>query len=118
MDLASGPTSKIYSIPASQTSYPHRAALLKFQFYDDAGTNSTDVYPSDGFDFLNGWVSAIENAMSGTTLGMYYNYADPTLGATEAHERYWLDNYNGLMSVKEVWDKKKVFENPQAVLST
>lgn len=60
-------------------------------------------------------VSAIEAATTNETLGMYYNYADPSLGKVEAHERYWLDHYAKLVRIKRKYDTKQVFSNPQAV---
>lgn len=85
------------------------------EFYDrvDSGT-----YPSNGFSFLNGWIAAIQNAQSTTQqLGMYINYADPTLNASQAHAAYWLDHYSRLSTIKTAFDPNKLFSNPQAINS-
>ena len=89
--------------------------MLKYEFYDrvDSGT-----YPANGFSFLNGWVNAITGTMNATTFGMYINYADTSMNATQAHKAYWLQNYARLVSIKQSIDPGRVFENPQAVLST
>jgi hypothetical protein len=67
------------------TSYAHRNALLKYEFYDRVYSGN---YPSNGFSFLNGWVETITATMKETTFGMYINYADPTLSLDEAHTYY------------------------------
>lgn len=115
VDLHGGPTSAVSAVPIDSTSYVHRPALFKYEFYDrvDSGT-----YPLNGFSFLDGWVDAITRTMNTTTFGMYINYADPTLNATQAHTAYWLQHYDRLVSIKQTWDPDRVFENPQAVLST
>ena len=61
IDLHGGPTSTVSAVPVDSTSYVHRAALLKYEFYDrvDSGT-----YPPDGFSFLDGWVNAIAGTMT------------------------------------------------------
>ena len=84
------------------------------QFYDSSFFGD---YPEDGFTFLNGWVDAIQKAQDKGQLGMYINYADPTLTAAEAHQAYWLDNYKRLSQLKDEFDPNKVFMNPQAVNS-
>jgi hypothetical protein len=102
-------------VPVDATSYVHRSALLKYEFYDrvDNGT-----YPPDGFSFLNDWVDTITHTMNTTAFGMYINYADPSLSAWQAHRAYWLQHYPRLVDIKEELDPRRVFENPQAVLST
>lgn len=115
MNFDGGPSSAIQKVPASSSSFAHREAVLGFEFVDAVANNAT--YPADGFAFLNGMVAAIETAQGNETLGMYYNYADPSLPAPEAHERYWLGHYGKLVQIKEKFDPRKVFSNPQAVLS-
>jgi len=116
IDLHGGPTSAITAVPDSDTSYAHRNALLKYEFYDRVYSGS---YPSNGFDFLNGWVAAITETMEDTQyspFGMYYNYADTSLSSSEAHSHYWLGHYAKLKTVKRSYDPTSVFSNPQAVL--
>jgi hypothetical protein len=59
IDLHGGPNSAISKVPDTATSYAHRNALLKYEFYDrvDSGT-----YPAGGQSFLNGWVASITSA--------------------------------------------------------
>lgn len=61
IDLHGGPSSAVSAIGANATSYAHRNALLKYEFYDSVFGGS---YPSDGFAFLNGWVDTILNTSS------------------------------------------------------
>jgi hypothetical protein len=87
IDIHGGPQSAITRVPADETSYAHRNALLKYEFYD----RTSETYPADGFDFLNGWVATITDTMKDTKyspFGMYINYADTTLSAEEAHTHY------------------------------
>jgi hypothetical protein len=73
-------------------------------------------YPNEeGMAWLNPFVSDIEAAESNITFGMYYNYADPSLTKEEAHEHYWLQNYESLAQIKKVVDPNLVFLNPQTV---
>lgn len=53
----------------------------------------------------------------GKKLGMYSNYADPTIGEHEVAGRryYWPGNYERLTQPKQVWDEAGVFENPPSV---
>lgn len=74
------------------------------------------TYPAAGIAWLNAFVGAIEVANEATgKLGMYYNYADPTLTPDEVGKRYWGANYERLKDVKRKWDARRVFLNPQTV---
>ncbi|KUJ24620.1 FAD-binding domain-containing protein [Mollisia scopiformis] len=115
IDLHGGPTSAISKVPDNATSYAHRNALLKYEFYDRVDSGS---YPSNGFSFLNGWVSSILNAMPTTNFGMYINYADTSLTMAQAHSSYWLTHYPMLSQIKKAYDPKQVFSNPQAITSS
>ena len=81
-------------------------------------TVANGTYPADGFNFLNEMVESITETMKDATFGAYYGYVDPELTPREAHRAYWLDHYKRLANIKKVVDPKKVFSNPQAVLST
>jgi hypothetical protein len=59
IDAHGGPTSAISQVSADATSYAHRNATLKYEFYDRVDSGS---YPSNGFSFLNGWVQSALNA--------------------------------------------------------
>lgn len=78
---------------------------------------ATTDYPSNGTAYLNNYVKTITDNMNGTKFGAYYGYSDPSLSKSEAHEMYWGAHYAKLKDLKKKWDPKKVFENPQAVLS-
>ncbi|TVY84607.1 FAD-linked oxidoreductase azaL [Lachnellula suecica] len=126
IDLHGGPTSAISKVPMDSTSYAHRNALFKYEFYDRVDSGS---YPSTGFSFLNGWVASLVNArkkrgqkadgckVPTTTFGMYINYADSSLTADQAHNSYWLTHYARLSAIKKSVDPNQVFSNPQAINS-
>ncbi|KUJ09586.1 FAD-binding domain-containing protein [Mollisia scopiformis] len=107
-----GPTSYVPTVPADSTSYAHRHSIYEWQLV--AQTNSPP-FNDAGITWLNPFVSDIEAAESNLTLGMYYNYADPTLSKEEAHERYWLQHYGRLAEIKKSVDPDLVFLNPQTV---
>ncbi|KAF2852363.1 Glucooligosaccharide oxidase [Plenodomus tracheiphilus IPT5] len=112
IDLHGGANSAISSIPVNATAYAHRKAVFKMQFYDVVFGGT---YQPQYFEFLNGWVKAIEDAMPGENMGMYVNYADTSLNRTEAHRRYWGSNYERLVAIKKGFDPRGVFEGPQLV---
>ena len=114
LDCHGGKYSAISKVAANETSYGHRNAIFKMEFYDRV---QSGAYPSNGFSFLNGWVDAIEKAQGTGPLGMYINYADPTLSAETAHKVYWPNTYDRLSSIKTAYDPKKLFMNPQAINS-
>jgi FAD/FMN-containing dehydrogenase len=111
-DSHAGGRSAISNVSADATSYAHRNATFKMQFYDRVNSGN---YDPAWFPFLNGWISSITAASPGVNYGMYINYADTSLTKEEAHSHYWLNNYDKLVQVKQVWDPKKVFEGPQLV---
>jgi hypothetical protein len=115
IDLHGGPNSAISKVADNATSYAHRNALLKYEFYDRVDSGS---YPSNGFSFLNGWVNSIQTAMPTTTFGMYINYADTSLTMAQAHSQYWLTHYPQLAQIKKAYDPNQVFSNPQAITTS
>lgn len=100
--------------PANSTSYSHRSSLFLWEFGDLV--DNTATYPNDvGIPWVNQFVDIVERE-EGKQLGMYYNYADPTIGDHEvAGRRYWPGNYDRLAELKRVWDERGVFENPQTI---
>jgi len=64
---------------------------------------------------VDGFVDALVSGEDSDPVRMYYNYADPTLEKADAHEYYWREHYEQLLSIKSEWDPRRVFENPQAV---
>ena len=114
IDAHGGPSSAITKVPAGETSYAHRNALLKYEFYD----RTSETYPADGFDFLNGWVATITETMKNTTyspFGMYINYADPRLNRTTAGQTYYGKSLPRLQNLKAVYDPAELFYYPQSV---
>ncbi|KAF8853592.1 FAD-binding domain-containing protein [Acephala macrosclerotiorum] len=107
-----GPTSYVPTVPADSTSYAHRSSIYEWQL---VAQTSTPPFDDAGITWLNPFISDIEAAESNLTLGMYYNYADPTLSKDEAHERYWLEHYGRLKEIKEGVDPGLLFLNPQTV---
>lgn len=61
--------------------------------------------------------SNLETSQFGQLLTPQQNYADPTLTPSEAHERYWLFNYERLSEIKSKFDPSLLFLNPQTVNS-
>ncbi|KAF2009754.1 Glucooligosaccharide oxidase [Aaosphaeria arxii CBS 175.79] len=111
-DSHAGAKSAISSVSADSTSYAHRNATFKMQFYDRVNSGN---YDPSWFPFLNNWIKAIKDASPGINYGMYINYADTSLTKDEAHKSYWLGNYDKLVQVKAAYDPKKVFVGPQLV---
>jgi hypothetical protein len=112
IDCHGGKSSAISKVPADQTSYAHRNATFKMQFYDRTYFGN---YDASWQSFLNGWVTAIMDTMPTVNFGMYINYADTSLSKDDAHKHYWKDNYAKLAQIKSVYDPKKLFEGPQLV---
>ncbi|KAK0102651.1 hypothetical protein ONS95_006255 [Cadophora gregata] len=101
--------------PSPSTSYAHRTSLYEWQLVAQV---AAPPFPDAGIEWLNNFVDAILEAEEGAgekKLGMYYNYADPSLGRREADGRYWLQNYPRLKAIKKEVDPKSVFMNPQTV---
>ena len=100
--------------PADSTSYSHRSSLFLWELGDSV--DATLAYPSDvGIPWVNQFVDIVERKER-KELGMYYNYADPSIGDHRAAgRRYWPGNYERLAGLKRIWDKGGVFENPQTV---
>jgi FAD/FMN-containing dehydrogenase len=111
IDMHGGNSSAISQVGADATSYAHRNAVFKMQFYDIAFGN----YNSNWYSFLTNWVKAITDASPGEKFGMYINYADTQLNSTDAHTRYWGSHYERLAGIKTKYDPGKVFYGPQLV---
>jgi len=114
IDMHGGAGSAVSAAASDATAYAHRNATFKMQFYDRVFPDSA-TYKPEYFDFLNGWVKAIEDASEGAKFGMYINYADPNLTKEEAHTHYWKEHYERLVELKEKYDPGRVFEGPQLV---
>ncbi|ORY14324.1 glucooligosaccharide oxidase [Clohesyomyces aquaticus] len=111
-DCHGGNSSAVSKVATDATSYAHRNATFKMQFYDRTYNGN---YDPSWMSFLNGWVKSVTDAMPTVNFGMYINYADTSLSKEDAHKHYWKDNYQRLSDIKAVYDPKKVFEGPQLV---
>jgi hypothetical protein len=112
IDSHGGANAAITNVTLDATSYAHRNATFKMQFYDRIYNGN---YDPKWQSFLNGWVGNITAAMPSVNFGMYINYADTSLTKDEAHTHYWKDNYPRLATIKQAYDPKKLFEGPQLV---
>jgi hypothetical protein len=117
-DLYGGKTSFVNSIPLSSTAFAIRSSLLSFQLYASSSTYRPP-FPTDGVDFVNGMVMALESKMPDTDFGGYVNYVDPTLSSSEWKRRYYRgedsEHYQRLLSIKRRYDPSNVFTFPQAI---
>ncbi|OIW34144.1 FAD-binding domain-containing protein [Coniochaeta ligniaria NRRL 30616] len=112
IDMYGGKNAAIPKVPTNLTSYAHRDKLFLYEFYDRQYYGS---YPSNGFDFLNGWVKAFTNNLTPAQWGMYINYADPTMNQTEAQINYYRDSLPKLRQVKAQVDPNQLFYYPQSI---
>ncbi|KAL2259992.1 hypothetical protein VTK26DRAFT_6156 [Humicola hyalothermophila] len=117
VDMYGGPNSAITRVPAEATSFAYRDPgkhLFLYQFYDAILFGS---YPSDGFEFLDGWVRNITDGLdaAGAGWGMYINYADPRMNRTEAQEAYYRESLPRLRRLKQELDPTELFYYPQSV---
>jgi len=112
IDMYGGKKAAIPKVPANLTSYAHRDKLFLYEFYD---RQYAGAYPSNGFDFLNGWVKAFTDNLTPSQWGMYINYADPTMNQTEAQTNYYRDSLLKLQRVKAQVDPNQLFYYPQSI---
>ena len=107
-----GANSAIAKVAANATSYAHRDKLFLYQFYDRVFSGS---YPSNGFPFLQNFISSATSTMKSEDWGMYINYADTQLDQTTAQNNYWRANLPRLQQIKKALDPTEVFYYPQSV---
>ncbi|KAK5703579.1 hypothetical protein LTR17_021993 [Elasticomyces elasticus] len=112
LDLHGGKYSAVTNGNHSTSSYAHRDKLYLIQFYDQSFFGD---YPSDGFDFLDDWVSQTTASLPKSDWGMYINYADSRLNQTYAQDAYWGENVPRLQSIKAAVDPEEVFFFPQSI---
>jgi hypothetical protein len=111
-----GPTSVVPKVSNSATAYAHRDQIFEWQLVDAVASGP---YPNaEGIAWLNPFVSDLQATETPKVLGMYYNYADPTLSPADAHNKYWLSNYARLSAIKTKVDPGLLFLNPQTVNSS
>ncbi|KAL0932768.1 glucooligosaccharide oxidase [Colletotrichum truncatum] len=113
IDFHGGKNSAITEVPTNSSSYAHRNKLLLYQFYDRVDLSA--IYPKDGFQFLENFISNTTIDMEAEEHGMYFNYPDPNMDQDKAQMRYWGDNLARLREVKAAVDPTEVFYFPQSV---
>jgi hypothetical protein len=112
LDLHGGANSAVTTGDFSMSSYAHRDKLYLLQFYDEVYSGA---YPSNGFPFLDNFVSNVTAPLPASEWGMYINYADSRLNRTFAQQAYYGSSLPRLQSLKSVYDPTQLFYNPQSV---
>lgn len=112
LDLHGGSNSAVTNGDHSMSSYAHRDKLYLIQFYD---RSFFGAYPSNGFSFLDNWVSNTTASMARSDWGMYINYADSRLDRTFAQDAYWGQNVPRLQAIKAAVDPNELFYYPQSI---
>ncbi|KAK4200493.1 putative oxidase [Triangularia verruculosa] len=115
IDLYGGANSAITKVTNNATAYAFRDPnnhLFLYEFYDRVMTGS---YPSNGFEFLDGWVKSFTDGLTTDQWGMYINYADPTMNRTMAQDVYYRKNLPKLQALKKELDPTELFYYPQAL---
>jgi len=107
-DLEGGAISDIAN---DTTAYAQRDSLFALTAYAIAAL----PFPDDVLAFLNGMMDTITNAMPDGNFGVYPGYVDPLIPKSKWPTQYWGANYPRLLKIKEQYDPKHVFSNPQSV---
>jgi hypothetical protein len=94
------------------SSYAHRDKLYLIQFYD---LSFFGAYPSNGFSFLDNWVSNVTAPLAKDDWGMYINYADSRLDQATAGQSYYGKSLTKLQRLKAAFDPENLFYYPQAI---
>ncbi|KAF1997187.1 Glucooligosaccharide oxidase [Amniculicola lignicola CBS 123094] len=108
-NLYGGPGSSINYKTEHFAAYADRDSLWVLQNYGDT-ENPANI------DFINGINDVIIKSQPETTFGAYLNYVDPSYDAATAHKVYYGDAiYGKLLKLKQKYDPRKIFWNPQAI---
>ncbi|KAF2119173.1 hypothetical protein BDV96DRAFT_610934 [Lophiotrema nucula] len=111
INLYGGPKSKINEKSTAFAAYKDRDSLWVFQNYGENAIAHPEIIP-----WINGLNDAIIKAQPETDFGAYLNYVDPSYTPAEAHELYYGEAlYKNLTTLKQKYDPKTVFWNPQAI---
>ncbi|KAK6441720.1 hypothetical protein LTR95_002053 [Oleoguttula sp. CCFEE 5521] len=113
LDLHGGAFSGVTNGDHSLSSYAHRDKLYLIQFYDQVYSGS---YPSDGYPFLDNFVSNTTASLAASDWGMYINYADNRLSQTAAQNAYYGSSLPRLQKLKYAYDSGLTYTNPQGIL--
>lgn len=112
LDLHGGVNSAVTNGDFSASSYAHRDKLFLLQFYDQTFFGS---YPSNGFPFLENFVSNVTAPLPASDWGMYINYADSRLNRTAAQQAYYGASLPRLQKLKAQYDPNELFYSPQSI---
>lgn len=112
LDLHGGAYSGVTNGDFSASSYAHRDKLYLIQFYDSIFGGS---FPSNGFSFLDNFVSNVTASLPSSDWGMYINYADSRLDQTTAGQVYYGKNLERLQRLKAAYDPDELFSSPQSI---
>jgi hypothetical protein len=112
IDLQGGKNSFTASADTTLTSYAHRDKLYIVQLYDRVYFGD---YPSDGFSFLDSWVSNTTSSLKADDWGMYINYADARMDRDVAQKVYWGKNVAQLQKIKAKFDPNELFYYPISI---
>jgi len=107
-DLEGG---RISDFPNDATAYAQRDALYNICLYALAPL----PFPDEVLAYLNGIVDTVTEAMPDGNFGVYPGYVDPLIPKSRWPTQYWGENYPRLLEIKEKYDPKHVFSNPQSV---
>ncbi|KXH68425.1 hypothetical protein CSAL01_00298 [Colletotrichum salicis] len=113
MNFHGGSNSAVARPKTNDTAYVHRDKMLLFQLKDGVSTSQT--YPSDGFALLQGLRQSITKGLGSDQWGMYANYPDSQISASEAVRLYWGSNLRRLEWIKADYDPTDLFRFVQSI---
>ncbi|KAL0577216.1 hypothetical protein V5O48_004782 [Marasmius crinis-equi] len=114
-ELFGGTNSKINSVPVDDSAFARRDTLFTIQLYMNT-VDSTTVFPTSGYMFLDGAVdSMVSNMPPSWNYGAYLNYPDDRLQIEKQHKLYFGDHYSRLHALKTRVDPDNVFGFPTSV---
>lgn len=102
------------SVSSSETAFPHRDALFNvgiLLMVPKATVNSSAVYREEEVDKINALWPSVAQYLE----GVYLNYQMESLNASEYPRKYWGDNLERLVSLKNKYDPMNVFNFTQSV---
>lgn len=114
LDLYGGTGSAIAAFPPAWSSYAHRNALWTVQLYAHTADH-LPPFPDAAIPLMHAMLRSLTDAQPETVFGAYPNYADPTLPAAEAHQRYYGGQLQRLAEIKRQADPEERFWHPQAI---
>lgn len=101
----------VADVPANATAFAHRDKIMYYQSYA-IGLPLQGVTDKTR-DFVSDFHTQILAASSPAAFGAYPGYVDPAM--PDGQRQYWDSNLPVLQQLKQVWDPKDLFHNPQSV---